>query len=67
MKSEDETEISILFTTGAFIRPQKVTDKDGKEMWVWVVSEFIDDTFLDGKIYNPQEGGETIEKLLLKS
>lgn len=64
---EDKMKSATLFTTGAFIRPQKITDKNGNETWVWVVSEFIDDTFFDGKICNPREDGETIQELLLEA
>ena len=31
---------SIIYTTGAFLKPMKVTDSEGKEIWVWYVSEF---------------------------
>lgn len=44
-----------IFTTGAFLQPVKVVDSDGKEIWVWYVTEFIDDSFKDGEIYNPVE------------
>lgn len=34
-----------IFTTGAFLKPVKVADSEGKEIWVWYVSGFIDDSF----------------------
>ena len=42
----------VLYTTGAHIQPLKVVDRRGKETWFWVISEFIDDTFLDGDVFN---------------
>lgn len=54
----------LVFTTGAFLRPLK-TSLHGKEIWLWVVTQFIDDTFKDGEIYNPVELGETKGELLL--
>jgi len=54
----------ILYTTGAFIQPVKLTRKDGSEVWMWVVSEFDGDTFYDGDVHNPQECGDTKEELL---
>ncbi len=53
-----------IFTTGAFLSPLKVTDSEGKEIWLWYVSEFIDDSFKDGDIYNPKELGHTKKSLL---
>ena len=52
-----------IFTTGAFLKPIKVTDGEGKEIWAWYVSEFTDDSFLDGEIYNPQETANLKEEL----
>jgi hypothetical protein len=54
----------VLFTTGAFIQPMRITDENGNEKWVWVVSEFVDDTFWDGDVHNPREYGETDNELL---
>jgi hypothetical protein len=56
----------ILFTTGAYIQPLKLIDNMGKEKWFWVIAEFIDDTFLDGKVHNPSESGLTKQELLLE-
>lgn len=53
-----------IFTTGAFLKPMKVTDSEGKEIWVWHVSEFMDDSFLDGKTYNPQETANSKKELI---
>ena len=44
-----------IFTTGAYLRPQKIVDTMGIEKWVWVITEFIDDSFKDGEVYNPSE------------
>lgn len=53
-----------IFTTGAFLQPLKVTDSEGKEIWVWHVSEFIESSFKDGKEYNPAENAKTFERLI---
>jgi hypothetical protein len=52
----------MIFTTGAFLRPIKVT-QDGQELWMWTVVEFIDDSFSDGEVFNPPELSETEESL----
>jgi len=56
----------ILYTTGAYIQPLKVVDVDGTEKWFWAVSEFVDDTFWDGEVFNPGESGTTKQNLLLE-
>jgi hypothetical protein len=38
----------IIHTTGALLRPQKVTDMLGNEIWMWTVAEFTDDNYKDG-------------------
>ncbi len=55
----------IIYTTGAFLKPMKVTDSEGKEIWLWFVSEFNEDTFNDGELYNPNEFGTTKQELLV--
>lgn len=55
---------SIIFTTGAFLKPVK-THLNGKELWMWVVTEFIDDSFKDGEVYNPNEFAETQNELFI--
>ena len=46
----------IIQTNGATLKPIKVTDSDGKEIWLWYVSEFTDDSFDEnGDIFNPKE------------
>jgi len=54
----------IIYTTGALLRPQKVTDSLGNVIWMWVVAEFTDDSFKDGEVYNPTETAENLESLL---
>ena len=57
----------IIYTTGAFLKPMKVTDSEGKEQWVWYVSEFVEDSFLQGEIYNPKEFANSKDELLIDS
>jgi len=57
----------VIYTTGAFLKSMKVTDSEGKEIWIWYVSEFNEDSFKDGEIYNPQEFANSKENLLIKN
>ncbi|MDR0612456.1 MAG: hypothetical protein LBG45_03045 [Dysgonamonadaceae bacterium] len=54
----------IIFTTGAFLQPMKVITDNGKEQWIWTVSEFIDDSYKNGEIYNPNEYANNLSELL---
>ena len=36
-----------MYTTGAYISPQKIK-VNGRSIWVWVVDNFEDDTFYNG-------------------
>lgn len=54
---------SIIFTTGAFLEPKEITTKDNKKYWLWVVTEFVDDSYSDGKIFNPKEWSYSEKKL----
>lgn len=56
---------NIIHTTGALLRPQKVTDMSGNVIWMWAVVEFTDDSFKDGKVFNPSETAESLEELIL--
>ncbi len=53
----------MIFTTGAFLRPQKVV-MDGEEVWMWVVAEFIDDSYQDGEYREPVELADSEASLL---
>jgi len=55
-----------IHTTGAFLQPAKIIDSTGKEIWIWYVSEFTDDSFFNGEVYNPQETASSKEELLKK-
>lgn len=52
-----------IFTTGAFLRPLKAQDGNGKEFWVWYVERFEEDSFYDGKIFNPVTVAQNLEDL----
>lgn len=56
---------SIIYATGAFLKLMNVTNSEGKEIWLWYVTEFNEDTFKDGEEYNPKEFGRTKAGLLL--
>ena len=66
MKKELVNELQV-FATGAFLKPIKVVDGEGKEKWIWYVSEFIDDSFKDGEVYNPIESAETLKSLITET
>ncbi|GMO42555.1 MAG: hypothetical protein Ta2F_18440 [Termitinemataceae bacterium] len=55
-----------IFTTGAFLSPLKTENADGNEKWVWTVSEFIDDSFLNGEVYNPLVASDSNDELIMK-
>lgn len=67
MDKHYRSEDPVLFTTGAYIQPLRVTDETGNEKWFWVISEFADDTFMDGEILNPVESGTTKQELFVES
>jgi hypothetical protein len=54
-----------IYTTGAYLQPVKITGKDGRETWRWLVSGFNDDTYLDGNLCNPVETAEMADGLLI--
>jgi len=56
---------SLIYTTGAFLTPVNVTDGDGDVVWIWAVSQFDDDTYIDGKICSPIVTADTEKELLL--
>jgi len=53
-----------IFTTGAHLVPIKIQKDDGKESWIWSVSEFVDDSFRYGEVFNPKETAESLDILL---
>jgi len=58
--TEREPEI---FTTGAKLVPMKVY-VNGMLKFVWVVREFIDDSFFDGDLCNPVTLVDSIKNLV---
>ena len=52
-----------IFTTGAYLRPQKIVDTMGIEKWMWVITEFTDDSFKDGEVFNPSEVADSHQEL----
>lgn len=47
------------FTTGAHIAPVQINGK-----WRWIVTEFEDDTFVDGELVNPDSVADTEDGLI---
>ena len=64
LKNNPLLKTSTIYTTGAFLFPVKVINDNGNPEWLWAVSQFEDDSYLDGEICDPVESAETIEKLL---
>jgi len=56
---------SNIYTTGAFLAPVNLKYSNGNTEWMWVVSGFEDDSYLDGKICSPVERAGSIGKLFL--
>lgn len=52
-----------IYTTGAYLRPLKITDGQGEELWVWYVSNFDGDSFNDGEVFNPKENARNKKDL----
>lgn len=57
----------LIYTTGAFLKPVKVIDSEEKEIWFWCVTEFIEDSYSDGKIFNPKEFANTQAELIVNT
>ncbi len=53
----------MIYTTGAFISPT-MRIIDGEEVWMWVVEEFTDDSYMDGKVCVPKEFAYSSDDLL---
>jgi hypothetical protein len=55
---------NIIHTAGALLRPQKVIDMLGNEIWMWTVAEFTNDSYKDGEVFNPPETALSLEELV---
>jgi hypothetical protein len=55
---------NIIYTTGALLYPQQVTDMLGNVIWMWTVAEFTDNSFKEGKVFNPPETAESLDLLI---
>ncbi|MCX8473733.1 MAG: hypothetical protein ORN85_08795, partial [Sediminibacterium sp.] len=53
-----------IYTTSAFLKPMKTFNGERKYQWLWVVSEFTDDSFFEGKTYNTKEFANSKEDLI---
>lgn len=60
--TENDPEV---YTTGAFIVPMKIK-KGGKEKFIWVVSEFNDDSYLNGELCSPMVYADSLEHLIVE-
>ena len=49
-----------IFATGARLMPMQI----GPHRWIWSVTDFIDDSFQNGKIVNPMMEATTKEALI---
>lgn len=57
------SETDKIFATGVFLQPVKCVINN-QEQWRWVAVGFEDDSFLDGKLVNPNEYADNIEGLV---
>ncbi|MDR1553783.1 MAG: hypothetical protein LBS69_10030 [Prevotellaceae bacterium] len=56
-----------IYTTGAFLRPLKIIDAGGKELWVWAVEGFEGgESFKDGRIVTLKDTISGITKIIDK-
>jgi len=55
----------VIYTTGAYLVPKRVKI-NGKWQWAWLVTHFEDDSFRDGKEFNPPEIAKN-KRMLLKN
>ncbi|GMO29831.1 MAG: hypothetical protein Pg6A_18380 [Termitinemataceae bacterium] len=60
-------QIPLIYTTGAYLCPVKITDVYGKECWKWTVFQFEEDSFADGKIVELKEESSNLDGLITKS
>ena len=54
-----------IYTNGAFCEPIRFRRRNGEITWLWVVTEFIDDSFRNGRVVIPREEAETSEELIV--
>ena len=54
-----------MYTTGAYISPQRIKVNDRK-VWVWVVDSFDEDTFSNGDCISVVAIGDNPEDLIRK-
>ena len=52
-----------IYATGAYIEPAKIKVGD-KERFVWVVSQFDSDSYLNGKLCSPEIMSKNLNDLL---
>ena len=62
-----ETYNKKIFTTGAYVQPMKVKDINGNDFWIWAVEKFEDNSYYEGKEYNPLNIARSIEELLVNT
>lgn len=60
--SEFEPRIS---TSGALLVPMEI-EVNGEKLFIWVVDEFCDDTYLDGELISPRLISNKIEEMFVK-
>lgn len=55
-----------IYTTGAHLKPLKTIDVNGKEVWVWYVTEFSEPSFQDGLEIEVKEFSDEESSLILE-
>ena len=65
MINEDK-KLPIIYTTGAYLKPIKIFDTEGKEIWVWQVIEYSEPSFKNGIEVSTKEFSNNLEELVLE-
>ena len=52
-----------IFATGVFLEPFR-TIVDGKKVWIWRATRFVNKSYKDGEYFDPDTTAKTKEALL---
>lgn len=63
MINEDK-QLLLIYTTGAYLKPIRTFDTVGKEIWVWQVIEFSEPSFENGIEVSSKELCDNFEELV---
>ena len=55
----------VIFTTGAYLVPKLIHIEGNLWRWMWIVTSFENDSFMNGDTFNPPEAAESVEQLVV--